>query len=205
MRLVIALVALLWSMHASADAHEEALQQAKEYFRKGTLLYESNRFEEAAAAYKEAFTLSDRPGFLFNIAQAYRLAGKSQEAITFYGVFIRRVPDAPQRGEAERYIAALSKRIGETPAPARPEPNAKAADTNVPPKIAGPEQPIAPEHATAPTPASNVVAPPPRKPKRWIWGVVGGAIAVVGLSVGLGVGLGLRPRDPTVDGRDTFH
>ena len=52
-----------------------------------------------------------RPGFLYNIAQAYRRRRTPQKAIFFYKGYLRNSPKAHNRAEVEQKIAALQKQI----------------------------------------------------------------------------------------------
>ncbi len=107
-------VVVLVAMAASAQSQSDALTQAKDHFRRGTQLYDLGHFLDAAVEYEAAFTLSDKAGFLFNIGQAYRhhrLGGKSKDARAAYEGYLRRAPDAPERAQAEAYIAELTRQI----------------------------------------------------------------------------------------------
>jgi hypothetical protein len=134
---------------------------------------------------------------LFNIAQAYRLAGDHSNALQFYRSFLRRVPDAPNRTVIEARIAELKKLIEEEDANKKAPPEGATA---MPLPTA-----TAPASAVAPAPPAPLAvvatAPPPaRKPlykRAWLWGVVGGAAVAVALGVGLGVGLSQSTNYPS--------
>jgi hypothetical protein len=91
------------------------------------------------------------------------------EALRFFKNYLNRKPDAPNREDLEKKIAALEEEIAS-------EAKAKTA--------AGVEKP---------PPPTVVITEPPPPPKPiykrwWLWTAVGGAVAV-GVAVGLGVGL----------------
>jgi tetratricopeptide (TPR) repeat protein len=180
------LALLMVSSSGPVRAGADPLAEGKEHFRRGTHEYDLGNFLEAAAEYEAAFRITDRPGLLFNIGQAYRLGGRPRQALAAYQGFLRRVPEAPQRGEVEEHLTELERRIAEEDAHA-------AAERSVAPK---------------PTPAPEVVAPapvspaaesrPPRK-RTWVWGVAAAGVVAAGLAIGLGVGLGLPPSAPHAD------
>lgn len=189
MRLLwIGLFVLLATTAAQAETKSDSLARAKEEYRRGTQQYDVGNYVDAATHYKIAFELSDRPAFLFNMAQAYRLGKKYEEAIAAYRGFVRRIPESPQRAEASRYIDELTKRVEED---ARAE--REARERLLAPVVAPPATPIVTAQVEAPTPIE-------RRPKRWVWGIVGAStVVVVGLAIGLGVGL-TRPKDVHVPG-----
>lgn len=165
-----ALLLVLISIPAFADP---AGNLAREHYQKGTTLYELGKFHDAAVEYEEAYKAKSDPALLFNIGQAYRLAGEAKPAVTAYRSFLRKLPDAPNRVEVEAHIAKLQKQLDEQASP----------PPTVTPKPPWPETPVAP--------VVQAVPPPKRTPvyKRWwLWTAVGGVVAA-GLAVGLGVGL----------------
>ena len=169
-----ALVFVLISIPAFADP---AANLAREHYQKGTTLYELGKFHDAAVEYEEAYKAKSDPALLFNIGQAYRLAGDAKSAVTAYRSFLRKMPDAPNRHEVEAHIGKLQKQLDEQAAP----------PPTVTPKPPWPE---------TPPPAIVQTAPPPKRTpvykKWWLWTAVGGVVAA-GLAVGLGVGLTQSP------------
>ena len=73
--------------------------------------------EYAAAVrdFKEAYRLTDQPGFLYNIAQAFRLGGDCRQALTFYKTFVRRVPDAPNLAKVKERISEMEACVAKLP------------------------------------------------------------------------------------------
>jgi tetratricopeptide (TPR) repeat protein len=187
-------VLVLAGIHSTAigapDA--ESLAKAKEHSHLAAQLYDLGKYLEAASEYEAAFRLSDLPGFLFNIGQAYRLAGKPKDALAAYQGFLRRKPEAAQRAEVEEHIDALQKTIEEE--------NRRVEAANEAARKAAAE---AQQRVVLQKPA-----PPPPRPwwkRGWVWGVIGGVAAVgVGVGVGLGVTLGTRHQTPQPDYMVTF-
>src|SRR3954471_8074302 len=106
----------------------------------GNKHFELAEYDAAIADFKEAFRISDAPGYLFNIAQAYRLKRDCRSASTFYKTYLRRMPDAQNAAKVRERITEM---------------DACAAT-----------QPVTPEPTTPPTttPATSDVASPPLDP-----------------------------------------
>jgi tetratricopeptide (TPR) repeat protein len=189
-RICIVLVALAVAMPSTARADDIA--GAKEHFRRGTIAYDTGHYIEAAKEYEAAFRDHDDGAFLFNIAQAYRLAGDHANALQFYRSFLRRVPDAPNRTVIEARIAELKTLIEQEDANKKAPPegaNAPASSVISSPPSRAPASATAPLVVDSPAPLAR---DPERRPvykRAWFWGVVGGAAVAVALGVGLGVGL----------------
>src|SRR6185503_18328946 len=73
------------------------------------MLYDLQRYGEAAKEYEAAYELKQDPALLFNIGQAYRFAGDYGRAIGAFKSYLRRVPDAPNSAEVEGRIAEMEK------------------------------------------------------------------------------------------------
>jgi tetratricopeptide (TPR) repeat protein len=76
---------------------DEAAELARKHYHEGTKLFDLRRYREAAHEYEAAYEAKEDPALLFNIAQAYRLAGAYEDAIASYRSFLRHVPDASNR------------------------------------------------------------------------------------------------------------
>lgn len=82
----------------------DALERAKASFAKGEEAYKLGRFEDALAAYSDAYEAKPLAAFLFNIGQCHRQLGNHERAIFFYKAFLREKPDTPQREMVESAI-----------------------------------------------------------------------------------------------------
>src|SRR5262245_62171614 len=89
---LVLLVALAASP-ARAD-EESPLAPAQIHLTEGNRHFNLAEYDLAIAEYKEAYRLSDKPGLLFNIAQAYRLSGDCPMALRFYENYRRLAPQA---------------------------------------------------------------------------------------------------------------
>src|SRR6266404_3293921 len=99
----------LWS----GRAHAEDPQHARELFQEGNTYFDVGQFDKAIDAWQRGYKEKADPGFLYNIAQAYRLSGDPAKAIFFYRGFLRNSPKAPNRAEIELKIQALQKQLAE--------------------------------------------------------------------------------------------
>lgn len=140
----------------------------------GSKHFELAEYPAAIADFKEAFRISDRPELLFNIAQAYRLAGDCVQARTFYKTYLRRVPEAANAAKVQERITELD------------------ACANQPPPV------------VAPPPVTEPVAQPVVVTRGRTWKTKAGFAAVGGGAIGLGLGVvfGLRGSSKADELRD---
>jgi hypothetical protein len=66
-------------------------------------------YEEAIREFASAYKIKDDPNLLFNLAQAYRLGGRREEALREYRMYLNKVPNAPNRHEVEALIDGLQE------------------------------------------------------------------------------------------------
>lgn len=196
MRPALVLVSLALSSVVLAAPTDANLQLAKEHFRKGTQLYDLGQYLDAATEYQAAFKLSDRPGFLFNIAQAYRLAGKHQDAIAAYRGFLRREPSTQQRADAEAYIAELTRKIEQQAAEQERERERERERARQAELAAKPANPIESSPASIAVASAPETKPKPLYKRGVFWGVLIGSVAVVAAGVTLGVVFGTPAPNP---------
>lgn len=120
-RIAIALVISLASSFAAAD-DADPLIEAKRHFERGEAHYKLGQYGEAIAEYEQAYQLSKLPSMLFNIAQAYRLAGRKMRALENYKKLVELAPDHELADEARERIAGLGADLDTTP-DTTPEPD----------------------------------------------------------------------------------
>jgi hypothetical protein len=183
-------------------AAEQPSGVATAHVRKATAAYNLGKYPEAAKEYEAAYEQTLDANLLFNIGQAYRLAGERDKAVTAYRSFIRSAPESEQRQLAESKIREIDRQRSAAPAPAPapvpaavpapvPAPVAPAAELSAAAPVAAPPT-ATPSPAPVPTPASpttetpsNLVAapvvpePPPPTPfyKGWpFWTAVGAVV-----------------------------
>jgi tetratricopeptide (TPR) repeat protein len=191
LRIAVLILALLGGM-ARAETPEA---QARRHYEAGSRAFALGEFQRAITEYRAAFNAKAVPAILYNIGQAYRLAGDSAQAVFFYRSFLSREPGFPGRRDLERRIRELEAQIARAaeakPVEARPvEPPRLEND----PKLARAQPSPAPEVVVAwsePRWEEPARAKPPSKDpvhrKWWLWTGVG--VVAAGVAVGLGVGL----------------
>jgi Tetratricopeptide repeat len=205
MRLRCSLFALVMlALSADPARAGDDPQRAKELFQQGTTYFDVGQFDKAIESWQEGYKAKPDPGFLYNIAQAYRLSGDAQKAIFFYKGFLRYSPKAPNRADVEQKIATLQKQLGDpdkgkttppppghtdvvppppSPPPPSPPPPGPTVATNGPPLSPpyppGHEPPPVEQPPVVTEPGPTVVATPPGgQPARGRPWDVGGALGV---------------------------
>lgn len=108
--LAAVLASALPAAHAdNAVRPEKVPNKARELADKGRKHHQAGDYGAAVSAFKEAYVLAPSPGLLFNIAQAYRLAGNCDEAAWMYRRFLDTDPRGTQRNLAETHLSAVEK------------------------------------------------------------------------------------------------
>ncbi len=111
--LVVALLLGLGSRPAAAEG--EAEQQARGRFSAGQAMYKFHRYLDAANEFLAGYALSRKPGFLLNVAQAYRSGGYRNAARDYYRRYLVEQPELPiyraERKEAARILGELDLEI----------------------------------------------------------------------------------------------
>jgi tetratricopeptide (TPR) repeat protein len=107
--LVIAVLSI--AAHAArADSHVQPVpQKARDLAERGRALHDAGDYADAIAAFKEAYVLAPMPGLLFNLAQAYRLAGQCDDAAWMYRRYLDSSPPPAQRALAETHLQTVEK------------------------------------------------------------------------------------------------
>lgn len=160
------LILALLMLSSAARAGEDDDARARALFQSGAVLYDEGRYEEAVAAFEEAYRLSARPALLFNIANALERLGRWDEALDVlsrYRAYAR--PD--ERETLDRRIGSLQRRIAEA-ATAPPAPPPPAPTSVVAPVV------------TAPDDAPTLFRPAPI-------GLASAGLALTGVGAALGV------------------
>lgn len=157
----------------------EIERRGVELYENGAMLYDEGRYEDAIVAWTEGYRLTQRSGFLFNVANAQERLGDYQGAIDTLGRY-RALAKTEERETLDRRIRNLEQRLAAAPAPApdgvQPVPAPGASD----PLVRDP--------------------PPGRAPDRRRW--VGGALVGGGaVGVGLGAAFALQSRAAGADVR----
>lgn len=162
---------------------------ARVHYERGRVHHEHHEYDQAVREYLLAYELQPSAGLLFNIAQAYLLAGDRDKALENYQAYLRQEPEGEVSDLARQRIAEIEEAMA-------------AESLEVPP--AAPEQPAGQGPDASQGPAAGRAAPgaepradsapagSPGSGLRW----TGLAVAGVGLvGLGLGVKFGLDASD----------
>jgi hypothetical protein len=164
--LVVALMVLL-----PAAAHADDQELARAHFVTGSSYYGQARYGEALHEFEEAYRLSKRVGFLYNIGVCHEQLGHTSAAITAFEGYIGSVSTPAERADVQARIDRL--RASQAP----PATASSGADG-----------------------LQLTATPPPKKrpvyKRGWFVGVMVGAAAVVVAGVTVGVVLGTANHDP---------
>jgi hypothetical protein len=185
--------ALLVAISVSrADAADSDNTSAAE--RKATTAFALGRYAEAAENFEKAFELKPEPALLYNAAQAHRLAGNKERALSLYENYLRVYGKRDKREEVETHIAELKQAIEHdkavaTSPPTGTEPTAGTATVSSPALASPPPSrppaalPAAPVPASPSSPSVLVSQPAQAQAddgsvlkKPWFWAVVGGGV-----------------------------
>ena len=178
-RLLLALLVLASATPALAQQKPDtsALEAS------GNKHYSLAEYDAAIADFKEAFRISDEPGFLYNIAQSYRLKNDCREASTFYKNYLRKATEANKGTPPANAVKVhdFIEKMDECAKTQAPPPTTTTPTTTTPTTTAQttpqPEQPETPE---TPAPVANS--------RGWMkWA----GLAGVGLGA-IGGGLGIK-------------
>jgi tetratricopeptide (TPR) repeat protein len=138
------LVAVLCAGASAARAQPEDTQaRSRALYDEGSRAYKAGDYPRAIEKFLAAYDLSGAPAILFNIAQAYRLAGNCQRALEYYRRSLDEEPEAANRAEVEERIAEMQACVEQaaqqkeeaTPEP-EPEPEPEPAASAPPPPVA---------------------------------------------------------------------
>jgi tetratricopeptide (TPR) repeat protein len=205
-----ALVVVLGLGTARADANDEA--EAKRLYGEAQKAFSVGDFPEAIKDYKAAFKLVPKPGFLYNIAQSYRLSGDFKQARFFYESYLNAKPDAANRAEVEDRIREMTEEAerlqkAQTTRPTgtmppddgKPEPDKTKPEPDKT-KIPSPDKAAETVTPTEPTPGPvpTDTGHRPIYKKWWFWTAIG-AVAVVGVVAVAASGGSSAPTAPGSD------
>lgn len=114
-------VAIVAFLSATALASPGAGARA---YSDGKQKYAAGDYAGAAVDFRTAYAADPDPAYLFNLAQALRLAKACDDAALSYRTFLAEVPDAKNRAEIEGYLRDLDRCAAEQKAVA-PKPDAE--------------------------------------------------------------------------------
>jgi tetratricopeptide (TPR) repeat protein len=144
------------ALPAMPDPAAPADVEVDEHVAQGHRLYLLGRYQDAIAEYRRAYELRADPQFLFQIAEAYRQLGATEQALFYYERYLAGAAAGPDRGVAEQRVAEIESLRAAT---APPGPSASL---------------VAVPGATLGT---NAKRPTPIWRRWWVWTAVGVALA----------------------------
>ncbi|MFH0902950.1 MAG: MYXO-CTERM sorting domain-containing protein, partial [Pseudomonadota bacterium] len=162
--------ALTLAPDASAQRRKAKEDLAREHYQAGITKYDLGQFDEAIGEFQKAFEISNAPGLLFNIAQAYRLKKDYGRARFFYQSYLRRQPDAANRQDVEARIKEIDEILatGDRTSSAPPRgtlpPEGSSNRESQPGSQVRPESPSQPALTPESPPAIQDAKPPPARP-----------------------------------------
>lgn len=101
------LVALAAAPAFAQPADPAAEERARVLYEKGTKHYDLAEYDEAIAAFKDAYKELKEPLFLYNIAQAYRQKRDCVNAVKFYKTYLRGESEGATADQARTFVSEL--------------------------------------------------------------------------------------------------
>ena len=128
---------ILVAIHALAAAQPAPSpeERAGELVDEAIRHYNVGEYTEAIAAYKEAYKLVPEPLLLWNLGQAYRLAGDCAKALTSYRSYVREAPAGDFRAMADQRIPEMEACAKKATPPVTDKP---VTDTPIDPRVNDP-------------------------------------------------------------------
>ncbi|MEM9193683.1 MAG: tetratricopeptide repeat protein [Myxococcota bacterium] len=101
--------AMVLEVFAPAEVHAqpETDSLAREHYERGVALVEEAEYRDALHQFAAGYELSERPLFLFNMAECARELGEVARARRLYEDYLREDPDGRMRAAAERRLEGL--------------------------------------------------------------------------------------------------
>jgi tetratricopeptide (TPR) repeat protein len=150
-------VLIAWlSLTASAIGAEPSAE-ARRLYAEGKTEYAQGHYDAAVTLFERSYALSESPALLFNMAQAYRLAGPEHcaQALKLYQSYLQAEPKAENKQEVDERIEQLGDCTPPPPARA-PLPPPESQSSGAPQLRPAPKAP----------PARVTPRPPPRSAAR---------------------------------------
>jgi tetratricopeptide (TPR) repeat protein len=186
-------------LHAHAQpapaANTSRTDTARQYVNAGLAAQDSGDYDTAITLYTKAYQLVPHPVLLFNMAQAHRLAGHTEQALSLYAKYLAADPNGAQAQDARDRVAEIEARKAEEARKLEEARNAelarKAEDARKlqDARDADAQRARAREAAISPQPAGPTPLQQSPGRNQRIAGVLAGAVGAGALVVGAGFGL----------------
>src|SRR5258706_13657161 len=101
---LIAFSAALSTAPAGAQERDAVVEMARRRFQEGVKFFDQKKYEEARAAFLQAYALKRHPAVLLNLAQSEARSGHPAEAARHFATYLRESPNPPatERADAEK-------------------------------------------------------------------------------------------------------
>ena len=111
----ITLFSTTCSQHAFAQAEDSTQldEAARLTFESAREAFVAGDYERALGLFRQAYSLSQRPGLLYNIAQTLDRLRRDAETLEALREYLEAYPDAPNRAEVEARIRVLQESVDE--------------------------------------------------------------------------------------------
>lgn len=167
---IAASVAILFATASLARAQTPSpKEQAAAAAKQAETRFQSADYGGAVESFKVAYALDPDPGYLFDIAQAYRLAGDCTNAADYYRRLLAVVPNPPNLDKVNTWLAEQ-----------RACAEQRARDEKTIGVVRPPGQPQAMPNQPMPTPVPNPPSHLRRNVELGLAGVGAGALVVAG-------------------------
>jgi tetratricopeptide (TPR) repeat protein len=139
------------------------MEEAKAHVAKAKVHYDLGEYEQAAEEYIQVYRIKPIPAILFNIAQAWRQAGKYDKARQFYRSYLREVQDPKVQATVKKALREIDELIAKEEKTRNAGPNGV---TDPPPgSLTGPAAPPTSARPAEKPPVVVKVEPKPAEPK----------------------------------------
>ena len=104
---------------ARAEEKDTVTEMARQRFQEGVKFFDQKKYEEARAAFLQAYALKHHPAVLLNLAQSELRSSHPTDAAKHFSAFLRESSTASsvERGEAERGLTEARTKLGRSTSP----------------------------------------------------------------------------------------
>jgi len=154
---------------------QDLTRTARDLSDQGLAAYQRGDFDAAIESFMGAFALSNNPGLIFNVAQAYRLKGDCGHAKEHYRRYLDLVPDSALKSSVDRRIDEMESCLQANVAAANPSRTVAASPSTTPVTPTGGLRAVAAAPALSPRPSPAA----PEKHRALTWTLRGSAAALL--------------------------
>ena len=103
------------SVAFAATASAQDYDTAGKHYAAGQERYAGKRFHTAALHFQAAYDITKDPVLLFNVGEAWQMAGDAKKAVASYTAYLKARSNAPDRADVEQRIQTLSAKNAAPP------------------------------------------------------------------------------------------